>query len=385
LGQARWRWILCLSRQAGSGVGAPACTEGEIEVSETVNRAAEVGAGAPPGQAPGEGPWAGLRRLGRAFVQQREATVFVVAVLLVIYFGFISSASSAHTFFTRGDFVNITQIMAPIAIIACGEVLLLICGEIDLSPGFVFLFAPYLMHYLVDFYGVPAIPAILIALLFGLVVGAINGFFTVTVGVPSFITTFATAFILSGLTLYTSHAQPSVPPASVHGWIQGWFGELAWSELVLAVVIVAIVHVLLTRTRWGLHTIATGGNQLGASEAGVNVARIKYGNFMITSLLGAFTGIMLAFQLNTIDPAAGGFQAMFYAVTAAVIGGTAMLGGSGTILGAFLGSIVLALLLDGFNLIGISANIILFIFGAAVLLAMVVNVQLARVRAAGRA
>jgi simple sugar transport system permease protein len=76
---------------------------------------------------------------------------------------------------------------------------------------------------------------------------------------------------------------------------------------------------------------------------------------------------------------------MFYAVTAAVIGGTAMLGGSGTIIGAFLGSIVLALLLDGLNLIGISANIVNLIFGAAVLLAMVVNVRLARVRAAGRA
>jgi simple sugar transport system permease protein len=351
-------------------------------VSETVKRA-EVGVGAPPGQAPGKGPWAGLAQLGRTFAQQREATVFVIAVLLLIYFGFISSASS--NFFSKQDFINITQIMAPIAIIACGEVLLLICGEIDLSPGFVFLFAPYLMHYLVDFYGVPAIPAILIALLFGLVVGAINGFFTVRVGVPSFITTFATAFILSGLTLYTSHAEPSVPPGSVHGWIQGWFGELGWSELILTVIIVAIFHVLLTRTRWGLHTIATGGNQLGASEAGVNVARIKYGNFMITSLLGAVTGLMVAFQLNTIDPSAGGFPAMFSAVVAAVIGGTAMLGGSGTILGAFLGSIVLALLIDGFNLVGYSGNIINLIFGAAVLLAMVVNVQLARMRAAGRA
>jgi simple sugar transport system permease protein len=354
-------------------------------VSETVKHAAEVDAGVPPGQAPGKGPWAALVRLGRTFAQQREATVFVVAVLLVIYFGFISSASSPQNFFTRADFINITQIMAPIAIIACGEVLLLICGEIDLSPGFVFLFAPFLLHYLVDFYGIPVVPAILLCLLMGLVVGAINGFFTVTVGVPSFITTFATAFILQGLTLYTSHAEPSAPPASTHGWIEGWFGELAWSELIMAVVIVAIFHVLLTRTRWGLHTIATGGNQLGASEAGVNVARIKYGNFMMTSLLGAVTGLMVAFQLNTVDPSAGGFQAMFYAVTAAVIGGTAMLGGSGTILGAFIGSIVLALLLDGFNLMGISANIILLIFGAAVLLAMVVNVQLARVRAAGRA
>jgi simple sugar transport system permease protein len=350
-------------------------------VSETVERTGTTATGPPAGQPQGNGGWGVLQRAGLLFIQQREATVFIVAVLLVIYFGFFSSASA--TFFTKPDIINITQIMAPIAIIAIGEVLLLICGEIDLSPGFVYLFAPFLMHYLIDFYGVPPVLAILISLIFGLVIGLVNGFFTVTVGVPSFITTFATGFFLYGLTLWSSHAEPVAPPASVQG-IGHWIGTYAWSMLVWTLILVAIFHVVLTRTRWGLHTIATGGNKLGASEAGVNVAKIKYGNFMITSTLGAFVGLQVAFQVNTIDPSAGGFNAMFYAVTAAVIGGTAMLGGSGTILGAFLGALVLALLLDGFNLIGISANVVNMIFGAAVLVAMVANVQLARLRGAGR-
>ena len=239
------------------------------------------------------------------------------------------------------------------------------------------------MHYLVDFYGWPALLAIVASLAFGLFIGVVNAFFTVTVGVPSFITTFGTGFILYGLTLYTSHAEPVTPSPAVVG-IGHWIGSYAWSMLTWTLIIVAIFHVVLNYTRWGLHTIATGGNQLGASEAGVNVARIKYGNFMICALLGAFTGLMVAFQVNTIDPSSGGFNAMFYSVTAAVIGGTAMLGGSGTILGAFLGSLVLALLLDGFNLEGISANIVNMIFGAAVLAAMVANVWLARLRGAGR-
>jgi simple sugar transport system permease protein len=349
-------------------------------VSETAQRTGTAGAG-PAGPPPSGPGWGLVQRAGTVFIRQREATVFVVAVLLVIYFGFISSASS--NFFTKLDIINITQIMAPIAIIAIGEVFLLICGEIDLSPGFVYLFAPFLMHYLIDFYGVPPLLAILVSLVFGLAVGLVNGFFTVTVGVPSFITTFATAFFLFGLTLWTSHAEPVVPSASVEG-IGHWIGSYAWSMLTWTLVLVLIFHVVLNWTRWGLHTIATGGNQLGASEAGVNVARIKYGNFMITSLMGAFVGLMVAFQVNTIDPSAGGFNAMFYAVTAAVIGGTAMLGGSGTILGAFLGSLVLALLIDGFNLIGISANVVNMIFGVAVLAAMVANVQLARLRGAGR-
>jgi simple sugar transport system permease protein len=354
--------------------------EEETDVSETAQRTTGAADSPPSGPPPGAAA-AGLRRIGNLFIQQREATIFVVAVLLVIYFGFISSASS--NFFTKLDLINITQIMAPIAIIAIGEVLLLICGEIDLSPGFVYLFAPFLMHYLIAFYGVPPILAILLALVFGLVVGFVNAFFTITVGVPSFITTFATGFFLYGLTLYTSHAEPVTPDDSVQG-IGHWFGTYAWSMLIWTLVLVAIFHVVLTRTRWGLHTIATGGNQLGASEAGVNVARVKYGNFMITALLGAFVGLQVAFQINTIDPSAGGFNVMFFSVTAAVIGGTAMLGGSGTILGAFLGSIVLALLLDGFNLMGINANVVFMVLGAAVLLAMIANVQLARLRSAGR-
>jgi simple sugar transport system permease protein len=234
------------------------------------------------------------------------------------------------------------------------------------------------MHYLIAFYGVPPVLAILLALVFGLVIGFINAFFTVTVGVPSFITTFATGFFLFGLTLWTSHAEPVTPDDSVQG-IGHWLGTYAWSMLAWTLVLVAIFHVVLTRTRWGLHTIASGGNRLAASEAGVNVARIKYGNFMITAVLGAFVGLQVAFQVNTIDPSAGGFNAMFFAVTAAVIGGTAMLGGSGTILG-----VVLALLLDGFNLIGINANLVFMVLGAAVLIAMIANVQLARLRSAGR-
>ena len=112
---------------------------------------------------------------------------------------------------------------------------LLICGEIDLSAGFVYMFAPFLMHYLIDFYGVPVIPAIIISLLFGVVVGWFNGFLTVTMGLPSFITTLGTGFILLGLTLTTSHAYPANIPAASVG-IGRWIGAAPWSQFIWAVV-----------------------------------------------------------------------------------------------------------------------------------------------------
>jgi simple sugar transport system permease protein len=114
------------------------------------------------------------------------------------------------------------------------------------------------------------------------------------------------------------------------------------------------------------------------------VARIKYAAFIMTGFMGALVGLQEAFRTNSIDPSSGGYQPMFYAIAAAVIGGTALAGGSGTVIGAFLGSFVLAALTDGFNLIGISANPEPIIFGGAILIAMIANVQLARLRRAGR-
>jgi simple sugar transport system permease protein len=314
------------------------------------------------------------------FARQREATILVVTVGLLLYFG----VSNFSSFVSQANAINLfSELAAPIIIIAIGEVLLLICGEIDLSVGFIYCCAPFVMFFLNEYYGVPAALAIILSLLFGLVVGFVNGFITVTLRVPSFITTLGTGFILAGLALTLSHAEPKdIPPATVN--IGAYLGTDGWSQFIWAVILVAIFHVVLTRTRWGLYTISTGGNQLGAREAGINVGRIKYGNFMITGVLGALVGLQVAFYTNTIDPLAGGYQPMFYSVTAAVIGGTAMLGGSGTIFGAFLGAIALATLTDGFDIQGINANSVTIVFGSAILIAMVANVQLALVRERGR-
>ena len=348
-------------------------------MSEIAEQRPETLTQGPGGPGPQRNPWRLARSGGALFIRQREATVFVVALVLILYFGLTTSV-----FFSTTNVSNLLSgYAAPIIIIAIGEVLLLICGEIDLSAGFVYTFAPFFMHYLIDFYHVPGIPAILLTLALGLAIGWINAFFTVTVGVPSFITTFGMAFILYGLILTTSHAYPANIPASVTS-IGNWIGAGQWAQIIWAVILVAIFHVVLVRTKWGLHTVAVGGNLLGAREAGINVARIKYGNFMICSFMGALVGMQVAFYNHTIDPSSGGFNPMFYSVAAAVIGGTAMLGGVGTIIGGFLGAIVLATVLDGFQIKGVSANPINIIFGLAILIAMIANVQLARLREAGR-
>jgi simple sugar transport system permease protein len=356
-------------------------------VSDTVESVGKVVGR--PGPGGGNGGGSGARQLLASglgvFARQREATVLVVTVALLLYFGL----SNASTFVTQANAVDLlSEVMAPIAIIAIGEVLLLICGEIDLSVSFIYTFAPIVMYFAITDYHVPAALAVLLGLLSGVLAGWVNGFLVVTLGIPSFIATIGTGFALNGLGLSLMHAEPEgIPPSSVSAgkWLGVPGNPWQWAPLVWAVVLVLIFHVVLTRTRWGLYTISAGSNLLGAREAGINVGRIKYGNFMICGFMGALVGIQTAFYTNNVDPTAGAsYLPMFYAVIAAVIGGTAMLGGSGTILGAFLGAMVLATLTDGFDIIGISANPLPIIFGGAILVAMVANVQLARLRQAGR-
>ncbi len=328
---------------------------------------------------PAASPWSLARRALDAFMRRREASVLVVAAGLVVYF----QAASPY-FLTENNLRNIAQATAPTAIVAVGIVFLLVSGEIDVSVGMVAALAPYLMHYAIDFYNVPAIPAILVALAISAVIGFANGFITTRLRVPSFVTTLGMFYFLYGVLLTTSHAYPVSIPQEVRGTTQTWLGAGDWASLIWCLIIVALFHTVLTRTRWGLHTISVGGNLLGATEAGIRVNRIKVGNFMLVSVLGGLAGLMEAFRINSIDPnIGGGTRITFTAIAAAVIGGTALAGGSGTVIGALIGMFVLAVLQNGFNLIGISANTFFLIQGAAILISMIANQYLSRLRKSG--
>ena len=148
--------------------------------------------------------------------------------------------------------------------------------------------------------------------------------------------------------------------------------------------VIVAMTILLNRTRWGLHTVATGGNLIGASESGVNVQKIKVGNFVLCSTLAALAGILESVRITSIQALQGGTPLMFYAVAAAVIGGTSLFGGSGTIIGAALGVLVLAVLNLGFTLQGINAYTFDLVLGIAIIASMSFNVTLERIRQSGR-
>jgi len=313
-----------------------------------------------------------VRPLLLGVMRVKELSILLVTIAAGSYFTVTSDA-----FNSLDNYQTIAQYVAPWAIIAAGQVMLLICGEIDLSAGFVFTLAPFvLMLFFVN--GWPLWLALLGAIAVSTLVGLVNGLIRTLLNIPSFITTLGMAFLLQGLVLIISNARPVGAPKN--SWVTDVFGGARWTEFLWAVGAVVVMQVGLSATRFGIHTQATGGNPVGAAESGIAVNRVKVVNFAITSTLAGLAGILQGTRVGSYDPTNGGFTTMFFAVAAAVIGGTALLGGSGTVVGAFLGALLLGIVFDGFNLTGVSANAFNVVLGAAILGAMVLNVTLIVVR-----
>lgn len=329
-----------------------------------------------PGAGGQEGGLGG--RLLGGLVRLREVSILIVLVGLAIYF---QTANGA--FLSQQNILSLAQFAVPYVVIASALCLLLICGEIDLSVGQSFAFAPIVMYLAYDKLFLVLPLAVLVGLLGVALVGLVNGVITVYLGVSSLITTLGMFFLLAGLNVTLTGGFPATTPDT--NLITQALGEYAWSGAIWALIVVAVLQLVLSRTRWGLHTYATGGNPLGSREAGVSIARIKIGNFILCAVLGGLVGIIESFRINSIDPLAGGPDIVLLCIASAVIGGTALLGGVGTVTGAFLGALVLTILRNGFTLQGISAYTFNIILGIAILVAMILNVYVARLRGTGGA
>jgi simple sugar transport system permease protein len=343
----------------------------------------------------------GGRKALERILSLREGSIIVVTLVTAIYF-----AANTGSFFTGSNFETLLPYFAPFAILAAGEVFVMILGEIDLSIGAMYLFAPILFYKLDASAGLGLVPSVIVALLVCAAVGAINGFFVAVVEINSFVTTLATLFCFEGLSLIISHGTPvATPGAASHtttenvkhvvnghtvtlpeqvnhlGTFAKIFGGGTYSEIIWAVAIVVILQIVLTFTRWGLYTVAIGSNKLGAGEAGVSVKAIMIRNYVLCALTAGLVGIFEAVRAATVQPdPAGANEILFLAVAAGVIGGTLLTGGSGTIVGALIGALFLGVLKDGLILQGVNANYLLFYTGLAIIVAMTVNVYVQRRR-----
>jgi simple sugar transport system permease protein len=339
---------------------------------------ASTGPGGPQGPAQSRRALPGWRDIGSRIIALREGSIIVITLVVAIYF-----SANTSNFLTGGNFETLLPYFAPFAILAAGEVFVMILGEIDLSIAGMYLFAPIIYYKLNTSIGLPLGLSLIGALLICVAVGAVNGIFVSVLGINSFVTTLGTLFTFEGLSLIISKGTPVATPGGqvpVHTFGKV-FGAGTYSELIWAIAIVVLLQVVLTFTRWGLYTVAIGSNKLGAAEAGVRVNLVMIRNFMLCALTAGLVGIFEAIRAQTVQPnPAGPNEILFFAVAAAVIGGTLLTGGSGTVVGALIGALFLGILKDGLILQGVQANYLLFYTGLAVIVAMTANVFVGRAR-----
>lgn len=316
--------------------------------------------------------------LGR-LLTLREGSVIVITVLVAAYF-----AATTDAFLTWDNFKTLLPYFAPFAILAAGEVMLMINGEIDLSIGAVYLFAPFMFH---EFHvaGLPLLAALALALAMCFAVGLVNGFFTTVIGINSFITTLGMLLALTGFTLIVSDAQPvQTPGTDILGEATAFstiFGGGTYSELVWALAIVIVLQAVLSFTRWGIYTVAVGSNRIGAAEAGIRVRLVIVRNFVVCALCAGLVGVLEAVRTTSVQPdPSGANEVLFGGIAAAVIGGTLLAGGSGTVVGALIGALLLGVLNDGLIIKGVNADYLNFYLGLAIILAMSANAYVGRAR-----
>lgn len=309
-------------------------------------------------------------------LQGQETAIFLVGVALALYF-----ALASPYFATHDNLVTLTQYVAPIMFFATAEVFILILGEIDLSVGQVYVLTPFVVVYLAD-HGIGPVVGVIASLIVSCVIGLINGLMVVKVRVPSFIATLGTTFALEGLVLVGSNGTQLTPAGQ--GAFATVLGGAAWSEIIWALALLAVFYLLLRRTTFGLHIIAAGGNEQAATESGIKVNYVKIWCFVLCSVMGGLMGILDGYKIGSLDPATDGLTFMFYGVAAAVLGGTALTGGRGTVIGSGFGAIVLGVLQDGFHILNINAFAYDAILGLAILAAMILNISLERARSGRR-
>ncbi|MDD3921118.1 MAG: ABC transporter permease, partial [Eubacteriales bacterium] len=280
---------------------------------------------------------------------------------------------------------NLTTLLrdtAPLMIMSAGMTMVLIFGSIDLSMGAVCSVSNVLyVKFLTDYgeqmpsVGIATLTALLISLGFGLLSGCMLGVVHVKLKVPSFIASLGFMSVWQSTALLISEAPISVPKAmwGAINWYKTSFGVIGL-PLVLALVIVLLMYVFSTKTTFGKSVFAIGGNERAARMAGIAVDRTKIIVFTLGGLCAALGGVFLAAKIKSCSPTVGDSFTLLI-VASVVLGGTALTGGRGSVLGTILGVFTVAIIQNGMNFIGVDAYWQNVVFGIFVLAAIAVSVD----------
>lgn len=316
-----------------------------------------------------------MKRFLKIYLDKPELAAMVLLVFLLVVF----QVKSDGVFLNLNNLRGLFGILPEIGLMVIGVTILMICGEFDLSVGSVFALMPMTMAvFLAD--GMAFIPAFLIGMAVCAAIGFINGYLTIKYDIPSFITTLGMLFIARSLTIVVSGGFPPLLPNDLPNWLFTVFvgpGDLFRMSFIWFVLVAVLASLMMSRTNFGNWIRATGGFLPAAKAMGIPTARVKIACFMLCSMLAGFAGMIQVLRLGSPLPSIGeGWE--LQAVAAAVIGGTALSGGIGAVLGGVIGAILIRVIDNGLVLSQVDANWFKFAIGFLTIFAVVVNAWLGK-------
>jgi len=304
------------------------------------------------------------RRLARDGLAAWTVVVVLVIVLL---------ARNGSVFLSPLNVANLLSQMVVLGLVSMGQTYVMISGGIDLSVGSLATLTTVLTAGLINGNAGLTIPVLVLAVFIGAGVGIVHGLLVTRAGLAPFIVTLASYFLLQGLAFaYTSIPVGSIP-ANLSDFVYSQIGPIPVIFLIVLAIAVVLGWVL-ARTRFGVHLYASGGDPAIARSAGIPVGRVVPTCYVISGVLAALAGCVLAARAGVGTPSAGSGLELD-AITAAVIGGTSLLGGRGKIVGTAGGVALLAVIENGFTLLSVSSFYQELILGAVIVAAVAIFTQ----------
>lgn len=290
--------------------------------------------------------------------------LFVILALLIIIF-----AIATPRFITPTNLMNILRQISMFGIVVVGYTMVMVSGGCDMSVGGQLALCGMFAAQLTVNMGVPTPVAIILTLALGALFGLLNGLLMNTFNIMPIIVTLGTMLIFQGASYVISGGVAIYGLPDSMKWLgQGYIGPIP-TPVVLLVVVCLLGYVFLHKTYYGRQIFAIGGNLEAARLAGIKIKKVRLTVFTITGVLAALAGMVMAGRTGSAQPSAGSSYP-FDCMTAVVLGGVSFAGGSGSIMGAMMGVLIIGVLNNGMQLIGMDANEINCIKGLVLLIAI---------------
>jgi simple sugar transport system permease protein len=300
----------------------------------------------------------------------------VVSIALFFIFCCVVFSLITNNFLSSTNWLNIVRQSAPLLIVATAMTLVITTGGIDLSVGSTLALVGALSAIALNYWGLPW-PVVLVGgLVLGGLVGAINGFFIAYEGIPAFIVTLAMLAVVRGVALLITQGYSiPIPEDSLFAFMgRAWVIGIPMPALI-AIIALAVGHIVLNHMRFGRYVTAIGANAEGARRSGINTKAVTLRVYVISGMAAALAGMIITARLGSGSSNQGeGFE--LQVIAAVVLGSTSLFGGFGTIIGTLLGAMSIAIIQNGLILSHISPFYTQIATGTIILLAIWLNTRI---------